>query len=61
MKYILKIMTGICFLPFLILGGVIAVIKTLIVISFGIAWDRGNYWHGYLLGKVNDFLQWVKQ
>ena len=61
MKYILKLLTGICFLPFLILGGIIAVVKTFIVVTFGLAWQKGDDWHGYLSGKLDDFMQWIKQ
>jgi len=48
-------------MPFLILGGIIAVVKTLIVAFFGLAWQKGDDWHGYLLMKLNDFMQWIKQ
>lgn len=46
---------------FLILGGIIAVVKTFIVVTFGLAWQKGGDWHVYLLGKLNDFMQWIKQ
>lgn len=61
MKYTLKLLTGICFLPFLILGGIIAVVRTLFVSTFGLSWQKGDDWHGYLLMKLNDFMQWIKQ
>lgn len=61
MKYILKLVTGIFFLPFLTLGGLIAVVRVIIVITFGLAWLKGDDWYGYLLGKSNDFIQWIKK
>lgn len=61
MKYLLKLLTGTFFLPFLILGGIIAVVKTLIIVSFGLAWQKGDDWHRYLLMKLNDFMEWIKQ
>jgi len=61
MKYTVKLLTGICFLPFLILGGIIAVVKTFIVATFRLAWLKGDDWHRYLLCKLNDFMQWIKQ
>lgn len=61
MKYILKLITGVCFLPFLILGGIIAVVRAIFTITFLLAWQKGDDWYGYLLMKTNDFMQWIKK
>ncbi len=60
MKYILKAVTGIIFLPFIILGGIIAVVKTLFKLTFGLAWKIGDDGFIYLLGKVDNFMVWIK-
>lgn len=61
MKYILKLMTSAFFLPFLILGGIIAVAKVIFVSTFGVSWIKGDEWYGVLLGKLNDFLLRLKK
>ncbi len=61
MKSILKIITGIFFLPFLILGGLIAVVKVLFISTFGLAWQKGDDWYGVLLIRLDSFMQWVKK
>ena len=61
MKYILKLITGFLFMPWLILGGLIAVVRTLFTLTFEMAWEKGDDWYVYLLGKSDDFLQWLKK
>ncbi len=61
MKYILTLLTAIFFTPFILIGGIIALIKTLFVLTFGLAWQKGDDWHGYLLNKINDFMKWTKE
>lgn len=60
MKYILKLLMGMCFMPFIILGGLIAVLETIIAIPFGFAWQKGDEWHGKMLMKLRKFMQWMK-
>lgn len=60
MKFILQLLTGAFFLPFLILGGVIAVVRVLLTLTFGMAWQKGDDWYGALLCKVNDYMQRIK-
>lgn len=61
MKTILKIITSLLVLPFIILGGVIAVVRTLYSLTFGLAWMKGDDWYGFLLGKSNDFFQYIRK
>jgi hypothetical protein len=60
MKQALKALTGLLFLPFIILGGIIAVVKTLFVITFGLSWQKGDDWHGYLLMQLDGFMKWLQ-
>jgi hypothetical protein len=59
-KIIIKYVIGISFLPFLILGGMIAVVRVLFIATFGLAWQKGDDWYSYMFMKLNDFIQWLK-
>lgn len=61
MKYALKLLIGSFYLPFLILGGVIAIMRLLFTITFELSWGKGNDWYVYMLCKFNDFMQWLKK
>lgn len=59
MKNVLKIIAGTLFLPFLFLGIVIAIIKTIIVLFLGLAWKKGDDWHMELMIKADNFMKWL--
>lgn len=60
MKATLKLLTAIFFMPMLILGGIIAVVKTIIVMTIVFAWQKGDDWHKELIMKFHNYLQWIK-
>lgn len=60
MKYTIKILIGTLYLPFLVLGGIIAVTKFLIVSTFGLAWQKGDDWYQYLMMRLDALLDWLK-
>jgi hypothetical protein len=60
MKYILRLLVVIFILPFFGLAAVIAVLKTIFVITLQFAWETGDEWCVSLLLKLNDFMQWLK-
>ena len=53
-------MTGIFFLPLLAIAGIIAIVKTIVVITVVFAWQKGDEWHGEMLMKLHKFMQWMK-
>ena len=60
MKAILKLLTGIFFLPILLIGGIIAVVKTIVVMTIVFAWQKGDEWHKELMMKLHNYMQWIK-
>jgi hypothetical protein len=60
MKHTIKLMTGIFFLPLLAIAGIIAIVKTIVVITVVFAWQKGDEWHGEMLMKLHKFMQWMK-
>jgi len=60
MKTILRTLIVLCFFPFMLLGGIIAIVKTLIICTFGFAYKRGDDWHINLMEKINNLLRWLK-
>ena len=60
MKAILKLLTGLLFLPILIIGGIIAVVKIIVVMTIVFAWQKGDEWHKELMMKLHNYMQWIK-
>lgn len=60
MKATLKVLTAFVFMPILLIGGIIAVLKTLVVITIVFAWQKGDEWHKELIMKLHNYLQWIK-
>jgi hypothetical protein len=60
MKHGIKLITGIFFLPLLAIAGIIAIVKTIVVITVVFAWQTGHEWHGEMLTKLHKFMQWMK-
>ncbi len=60
MKTFLKLLTGLFFLPWLALGGIIAICRLLFTITFGFAWQKGDDWCGAMLMKTSEFLNSLK-
>jgi uncharacterized protein involved in cysteine biosynthesis len=60
MKATLKVLTGILFLPILLIGGIIAVVKTIVVMTIVFAWQKGDDWHDELMMKLHNYMQWIK-
>jgi hypothetical protein len=60
MKATLKVLTGILFLPILLIGGIIAVVKIIVVMTIVFAWQKGDDWHKELMMKLHNYMQWIK-
>ena len=61
MKYILKLITALIFIPSFILAGIIAIIKTIIVVFFFFSWNTGDEWHEYFFKKIRYFMKWLNK
>jgi uncharacterized membrane protein len=60
MKATLKLLTSIFFMPMLLIGGIIAVVKTIVVMTILFAWQKGDDWHKELMMKLHNYMQWIK-
>jgi len=60
MKAIIKWFISILFLVLLAIAAIVAVIKTILVITFVFTWEQADEMHGKTMGKIVKFMKWVR-
>ena len=57
MKHPIKLIIGFFSLPVLSIALTIAIIKTLIELTFVFAWQQGTHWHLSIMYKIYKFMK----
>jgi hypothetical protein len=60
MKKLLELFVGILFTPWLAVAAIIAVIKTIFVITFAFTWEQADKMHDKIMEKIVKFMKWLK-
>lgn len=60
-KQILQLITGIIFMPFLILGACITVFRLIICVPIEFAWTISKDWYWGAFKALNDYINWIKK